>query len=339
MNCKNTLVLAVTSALFMLSGCSSKQYFEPEKTYSASSVSHSYGEKIIDLSRDGATLENRRYIGKSGLSTINLGEGYRFLSESATYVLAGNTEGILKIIDKNTKETVRAVALHIPIVSATIKNGVIAYVLNNNTYGVYQVSGNRKVVERASKRTFAIDTRAASPIFVGNNAVMPMLDGKFIIVNSKDTDNVKIVYLSNDKVFNNIVYLVQIGSKILAATPKKLILVNNGKINEYRANISEISVSNGFIYLFTKEGTIVKLDNALKVQKTKKFTFAHFSASTSFNGKVYALDQKGSLIVLNSNLDSYKIYDIGEVDSPAFIAGTKLYKDGDIIELSQLGYE
>ena len=54
---------------------------------------------------------------------------------------------------------------------------------------------------------------------------------------------------------------------------------------------------------------------------------------------MYALDQQGSLIVMNSELTKSKIYDLGEVDEPAFITGTKLYKDGRVIELSKLGYE
>ncbi len=64
-----------------------------------------------------------------------------------------------------------------------------------------------------------------------------------------------------------------------------------------------------------------------------------YAVGTAFNGRVYGLDQGGSLIVMNSALTKHKIYDLGEVDEPAFIAGTKLYKDGDVIELSKLGYE
>ena len=227
---------------------------------------------------------------------------------------------------KSTNESARAVSLHVPIVSATIHNGVIAYILNNNTFGVYQITDNRKIVESRSERTFAIDTRAASPIFVDNLAVMPMLDGKIIIVNGKNTEDTKVVYLSSDKVFNNVVYLSRIGNTMVAATPKKLITLGDGGKNEYRANISEVTVADNSVYLFTKEGEIIKLDKALKPLVKKKFKYAHFSASTAFNGSVFALDQKGSLIVLNSDLSKYKIYDLGEVDSPVFITEVNFTK-------------
>ena len=337
---KNLLLLALASVAFVFSGCSSKQYFEPEQTYSASSASSSYGSSIVDISRDGATLENGHYIGKQGVSSIVLGEGYRFLSESSTYVLAGNTEGVLKVIKKSTGEPIRAVSLHVPIVSATIQSGIIAYVLNDNTFGIYQVADNRKVIENRSEITYAIDTRAASPMFIDSLAVMPMLDGRLIIFNiAGDSDNAKVIYISSEKVFNNVVYLSRMGNTMVAATPKRLITLGGDGQEEYRANISEVAVSNSTIYLFTKEGEVIKFDSTLNPSAQKKFKYAHFSAATVFGGRVFALDQQGSLIVLSKDLSKHKIYDLGEVETPAFIAGTKLYKDGEIIELSKLGYE
>ena len=220
-------LLTFTIAALLFSGCSSKKYFEPEQTFSASNASTSYGGSMSDLSREGGTLKSGLYIGKDGVSSINLGEGYRFLNENDTYVLATNAEGILKIIDKKTKEAVRAVSLKVPVVSATIQNGVIAYILNSNTFGIYQMADNRKLVESRSETTFAIDTRAASPIFIDSLVVMPMLDGKLIIVNINDSENAKVVYLSNEKVFNNVIYLSRKGNTMIAATPKRLITLGN----------------------------------------------------------------------------------------------------------------
>jgi len=327
--------LVVTAIL--LSGCSGKQYFKPAQTYSA--ASHSYGGTIMDLSRDGATLEGGNYIGKYGVSDIELSEGYRFLSENKNYVLASNTEGVLNIIDKGTKKSARAVSLHVPVVSATIKGDLVAYILNNNTFGLYKISDNRKMIENRSERTYAIDTRAASPMFVDNLAVMPMLDGKLIIVDAHNSDNAKVVYISSNKVFNNVVYLSRLGNTMVAATPKKVITLGGVGKHEYSANISEVAVNNGKIYLFTKEGKVIKLDASLQELKETKFKFAHFSAATAFGGKVFGLDHQGSLIVLSSDLSKFKIYDVGSVDEAAFITGTKLYKDGKVIELSKLGYE
>ena len=336
---KGLSLVIFTLLALLFSGCSSKKYFEPENTFSASSASSSYGGSVVDLSREGTTLKSGKYIGKSGVSTLSLGEGYRFLNENNRYVLASNTEGILKVIDKKTKEPVRAVSLHVPVVAASMKNGLIAYVLNNNTFGIYRMSNNQKVVESRSEKTFAIDTRAASPMFIDNLIVMPMLDGKLIVVNASDSESAKVVYISSEKIFNNVIHLSRTGNTMVAATPKKLITLGNEGQQEYRANISEVAVSKNIIYLFTKEGEVLALDSNLDAIGTSKYKFAHYATGTAFGGRVYALDQQGSLIVMNSDLKKHKIYDLGAVSEPAFIAGTKLYKDGDVIELSKLGYE
>lgn len=294
---------------------------------------------MVELSRDGGTLQTGQYVGKAGISQVTLGEGYRFLNENNRYVLATNTEGILKVISKKTKEPVRAISLHIPVVAASINNGMIAYILNNNTFGIYQMAGNKKMVESRSERTFAIDTRAASPIFIDNLAVMPMLDGKIIIVNPADSANAKVVYISSEKAFNNVIYLKRMGNTMVAATPKRLITLGTDGKQEYTANISEVAIEKGRIYLFTKEGEIIALNSKLEAIASTKFKFAHYSVATVLADKVYALDQQGSLIVLNKSLTKNKIYDLGEVGEPAFITGSKLYKDGDIIELSKLGFE
>lgn len=336
---KKISLVALSLAALFFSGCTSKQYFEPKETFSASGVSHSFGSNIVDLSRDGATLKNGQYIGKQGISSIGLGENYRYLSENASYVLAANPEGILKVIDKKTKEAVRAIALHVPVVSAGIQNDVIAYVLNNNTFGIYEISNNKKVFESRSEETFAIDTRAATPMFIDNLAVMPMLDGKLIIVSPADPENAKVVYISSAKAFNNVMYLSRMNNTMVSATPKTFITLGAEGKNEYRANISEVSIDKGYIYLFTKEGEIKKFNTNLEEVAHNKFKFAHFSASAAFDGKVYALDQQGSLIVLSDDLKKYKIYDLGSVEDPAFITDKKLYKDGDMVELSKLSYK
>jgi len=324
--------------MLVFPGCSGKQYFKPKKA-PISVESHSFGATIVDLSREGVTLKSGAYIGKSGISTINLGEGYRFLNENENYILAANAQGVLNIIDKRTKKSVRAVSLHMPIVSATIHNGLVAYILNNNTFGLYQISDNRKIMQNRSERTYAIDTRAASPIFIDNLAIMPMLDGKLIIIDSSNIENAKVVYISSHKYFNNVVYLSRMGNTMVAATPKRLITLGEAGKREYNVNISEVAVANQNIYLFTKEGEVIKLSEALSEVGRRKFKFAHFSAATVFAGKVFALDHQGSLIVLSEDLTKFKIYSVGSVDEAAFIAGTKLYKDGKVIDLSKLGYE
>ena len=334
------LTLVGVAAALVFTGCSSKKYFEPEETFSASKVTGSYASKIVSVSREGATLENRSYISKTeGLRSIDLGEGYRFMSENDRYLLASNIEGTLKMIDKSSQKVAHQITFDAPVVTASVKEGMIAYILNNNVFGIYDIHTKKKRVEEKSDETYAIDARAATPIFIDQLVVFPMLDGKLVIVNSRDASSAKVVYLSSADAFNNVIYLSRTGDTLVAATPKTLFSLGEAGEQEYTANISEVAVADSMIYLFTKEGEVIQLNKALKEQKRTKFKFAHYSVATVIGGKVYALDQKGSLIVLDKTLTKSRIYDVGEVKRPAFISATKLYKDGDVIELSKLGYE
>jgi hypothetical protein len=325
--------------MVLLSGCSSKQYFEPENTYSASIAESGYEGVITTVNRYGATLEDGRYIDSHGISTIRLGEGYRFVNESSRYLLAANEEGTLKVIDKRNGKENKKIVFDMPVVSAAIKNGLIAYVLNNNVFGLYDLHKDKKVMENRSERTYAIDARAAAPLFIDTLVVMPMLDGKLVIFDVNDPEMAKVVYLSSEKIFNNIVYLSRTGDTLVSATPKKILTLGAEGEYDHRANIAEVVLSDGDIYLFTKEGLIVRYTIFFEEKAHKKFKFAQFSAATVTGGRVYALDKQGSLIVLDKKLKKHKIYDVGEVESPVFIAGNKLYKDGTIIHLDKLGYE
>ena len=109
---------------------------------------------------------------------------------------------------------------------------------------------------------------------------------------------------------------------------------SEGEVTE---GISEVAIAKGSIYVFTKAGEIIKYSSSLKQLARKKFKFAHFSAATAFGSRVYALDQKGSLIVLNSALTKNRVYDVGKVKDFAFASGHKLYKDSTVISLDKLG--
>ena len=335
---KGFSLLIVTAAVLLFSGCSSKQYFEPEQTYSAGSAVTAYGSKIVDVTRDGATLENGQYIGKKGIGKVNLGKGYTFLSENGTYVLTGDLEGKLKIINKRSGKVLRTVDFELPIVSASIHNSIVAYILNNNTFGLYSIRDDKKIMENQSGVTYVIDTRAASPMFIDSLVVMPTLDGKLVVLDSQDPVDAKVIYLSSEPIFNNVIFLSRSGDTLIAATPNKLITVAVDGQTEFRANISDVAVSGSTIYVFTKEGDVVKLNTTLEEQARKHFKYAHFGASTVVDGRVYALDQQGLLIVLSPDLKKYRVYDLGKPESPVFISGIKLYKDGEIVDLSKLNY-
>ncbi len=331
-----TLVVASIVA-FGFFGCSSKQYFEPEKSFSASGATRGGSFDIANASRDGATLTNNSYIDQYGIGTTTLGEGYRFVNSDSAHILASNDEGNLKVIDRASGEAVLLVALHTPVVSAAVHGNTIVYLLQNNVFGVYEIQGNKKIAEHRSDYAYSIDSRAANPIFVDGLIVVPTLDGKILISSLRDPNMTKVMYISSENGFNNLIFLDQIGDVLVAATPSRVVSLGTSGANSYDTGVSDVAVSDNDGYIFDKNGEIVRVDSKLNPTANIKFKFAKYVAGQVYNDKVYALDYKGSLIVLDKALTTYKIYDVGSVSSPVFMGGGKLYKDGKIIDLGSLG--
>ncbi len=331
---KKTLWIAL--ALLVFSGCGSKKYFEPTQTYSAKSAINGHKGKSVYLTRDGVTFDNRTYIGAKGRGTLLLDKGDHYLGENSTYVIVSNIEGKLSLISKSSKKRVKTIEFHVPVVSAAIKGGKIVYLLQDNTFGIYKIANDEKIIESKSDDTFAVDARIANPIFVDNLAVIPTLDGKILIVDMNNPENAKVIYVSSKTNLNNLIYLSRVGNLLVAATPYRIMTIGSSE-GEFAEGISEVSISNKSIYLFTKAGEIIKFSPELKVLARAKFKFAHFSVATAFGGRVYAMDQKGSLIVLSADLKKHRIYDVGDVEDFAFVSGDKIYKDNTIISLRKLG--
>ena len=333
---KHTALLLVAS--FLWAGCSSKQYFEPKESHPVKSQA-TYAETIVSLGASGATLDNGHYIGEKGISPFTLGKGYRFLNESKKYVLASNIDGKLKIMQKKTGTLQKELDFKLPVIAASEHRGFIAYILNNNTFGVYDMQKNKKCIEEHSGETFAINTKAANPLFIDNLVMMPMLDGKLILFDIKNPTQKKTIYLSSEKVLNNVISLSRIGSTLMVATPKKLLTLGVKSEKGYKANIADVIPASKSVYVVTKEGSIVHLTMDLKPLKEQKFEYASFVASTMTKHQICLLDTQGSLIVLSKNLEKFKIYHVGEIASPVWMKNGKLYKDNKIIDLTTLSYE
>ena len=322
-------------ALLLLAGCSGKKYFEPKQTYKAKSALGGHKGKVVYLTRNGVTFNNGTYVSKKGPGIVRLGANQHYLGENASYIIAANGAGKVSLISKQSKKVVRSVSFEVPVVSAAVKGNKIVYLLQDNTFGIYSFSSKEKLVESKSDEAYAVDARIASPIFVDTLAVIPTLDGKLLILDMQSPEDARVIYVSSKTKLNNIIYLSRMGNTLVAATPSRVMIIGSSE-GEFTEGISEVAIANKAIYVFTKAGEIVKFSPTLKELARKKFKFAHFSAATAFGGRVYALDQKGSMIVLDAGLKKYRIYDVGKVKNFAFASGHRIYKDSMVIYLDKL---
>ncbi|KIM07565.1 MAG: hypothetical protein KU28_06440 [Sulfurovum sp. PC08-66] len=337
---KKILFLGVTSLAFiLLPSCNSKKYFEPEKSSEMRTKTQTLGSKITFVNRDGATLSSGEYINKQGSGMVNLGKAYRYINESSQYILAANTTGNLKIIDKTTQKSKVVIGLQVPVVSANVSGDIVVYLLEDNSYGIYKISNNLKLWESKSESVFAIDNRVANPIFADGSIVLPTLDGKLLMLNPNNKEATKTIYISAQNNFNNAIFLSKVGNRLIAASAHSVLVVTGGSEKRMRVKLSDIVVTNSAIYLFAKNGEIIKSDFDLNKKASVKFDYALYSVVGAYGDKLYALDFKGALIVLNSSLTQHKIYNFEDVDSYTFISNNRLFKNKEVIKIDALSYE
>jgi len=331
--CKKNVLLGAVLLLF-LTGCGSKQYFSPLKTYDASSRS---AGTIQSFSRDGATFVDGRVLTKKGVSTATVTKGYSFINTSKGGIITANKHGDCHLVLPSGEE--KSVKFSTALVAGAIMQNKLVYLLQDNSFGIYDLSSNKIVYNNKAEKVFSIDTRIANPYQIDNLVVVPTLSGKLSILDLSTLKLSKEIYVSTESTLNNVIFLNRVGNTLVAATPHRIISYSSKGKREFDRAISEVILSGKSLFVFAKDGQISELDESMKVLNEKKFKFAHFSVASIVNDKIYAMDKQGLLIVANKALTKHKVYELPEVEGYSFISGGKLYYDGRSVELTSLGYE
>jgi len=328
------LLLSSSVAVLLFTACSSKQYYTPQNI--DGSISTLSSKEIVNFNRAGATLENGTVLTRRGVLKLKLEEGYNFINSNSNGIILSNKDGKCEILTNGKSQVI---TLPKELIAGTIIGNDLVYILRDNNFGIYDLSKNSIVYNEKGEKVFSIDTRVANPIQVENLAVVPLLNGKLVILNLKDKKLIKKIVVSTQSSLNNIIFLERFKDTLIASTPYKLISVDSQGRKEFKQDISEVATDNSSIFVFSKDGKISRLDKRLTIQDEKKFKFAHFSVATVYKDRVYALDKQGYLIVTNKNFTKQKVYRVPEVDGYSFVSGRYIYYDGNQIDLDSLNYE
>ncbi|MCK5111481.1 MAG: hypothetical protein KAQ94_08160 [Arcobacteraceae bacterium] len=320
------LFLSIILAVYIFTGCSSKQYFEPEETYDFDYSSTQISSEIATLNKDGATLEDFRIINKDGVSTYSLPEGYSFLNKVNSSVIASDKTGNLLINKK-------IINLGQNVVAASIKENLAALILSNNSIVLYDLTTQKFKLKEKLASSLLNDTKIANPIFLDDIAIFPTLNGKVILVSIDTNKIIKTINVDPSGQINNVIFLQVINDAMVVATPNKVLSIadNSFSIRDYEIN-DIISAANN-LYLSTLDGKIIKLNLQLEEIVSRKFKFAKIY-SLGFGTSLYALESQGYLINLGSDFSTTKVYDFDFDETSKTIAiGDTLYFDDEYIKL------
>ncbi|MBE2985123.1 L-seryl-tRNA selenium transferase [Campylobacter sp. RM9344] len=329
---KAVLFLTLAISLTFV-GCGTKrQYFEPESVNKEISLSHDLPSYIKSVNPNGATLKNGNIITKDGLDTsIKLAKGFELLNKSEDAVISSNINGDLNVSD-TSGNTLYFASFKSAIVSASLEGNLLAAVSAANQIYLIDIFEAKTLMQYKSSEIYSVDSRVVSPYFMSSLIIYPSLDGRIYIVQKDSGRILRDVVVSSEPFFNNIIFLDVIGENMIAATAKKLIVINPQRTLYYDAEIKNILANDENIYIFKKDGNVVLTDLGLRVKNERNFKFAIFSDALATDNYLYIVEKTGYIFRTDLDLNNPEIYEFdSEIEDKSFMGKDAFYYDDEFV--------
>ena len=325
---KSILLSIVAVALF--TACSGKKYYEPEETSSNIELNKkSMSSSIKSMNRVGATLKDNEVITKQGISSFKLPEGFEFLNFTDDgKVIATNY--VDKILIGERERTVKDV-----VVAASRKDEKLALIYSNNSMELIDINTDKTLFKEYLPLSLANDTRISNPLFMGNLILFPSLNGKVLILSSATNEVVRNISVETDSEFKNIISLEveKKSESLIVANPNKIVSISARDVISKDYDIRDLIVKDGYIYIATVDGHIIKLTPNLEEVAKRKYKYAKFHA-LAYGSSLYAVESQGFLINISDDFKTDTIYEFSFDNEKRLIAvDNKIYFDSDYITL------
>ncbi|WP_024786965.1 MULTISPECIES: hypothetical protein [unclassified Lebetimonas] len=310
-------------AALIFAGCSTK-HFEPEKVYNKNLNINTQDKKLAEYTYKHLTFvktkgffkEKKEYFDENNKS---LGSFVKINDD-----LAVNGDKLLIISQK------RVIKMPQLIYSATKKGALIAVVFEDNEYGIYDLDKKALVFKNSDDGMIEARYIHASPVFYNDLVLFPLLSGNVAVVDLTKKRFIRNLIVSQKNINDNVIYLKIVNDKLFMATPHNLTLFNPNFLIHYNDDIKYVINLGNYLYVFTIDGRIVKLDLNLKKIKEIKLPYASFSLPGVCRGKIYTVEHEDYLIEIDENLN-YKVYEGDfDTDSPLKIQNCKIYNKNKV---------
>ncbi|PAF41524.1 hypothetical protein [Helicobacter sp. 11S02596-1] len=306
---KNKTIYFILATIVFFVGCSSKKYFEPPIVSGAIKFDHKLKDNIKTANRFGAVLDNGNVIDVDGVTYLKINKNSVFLNETKDYyIIAQGCENI-ELINKNTQESTTIPMTACPL-GASIKNNQLAVVLADNSTDIYDITTKNVLFSQKGTPSLAINSLVAAPVFLDTLVVFPTLDGRLLVVDTKNFTPVRNIIINSEKFFNNVTYLVVDGENMFATTGKRLVSIISGQEFSYDGDIIDILYHAPYLYLLTLEGQIIQMDKTLRKVNQIKLPFASLNAIVIVGNKLYTIEKRGYLIEVDTINFNYKVFEI-----------------------------
>ena len=316
-------------SLFIFSGCSSKEYFDPEVVKDDWDKLEFLDETIIRTTADGAVLENGQILTKEGVQEYSLPEGYSYIGQSDGWIIASKVDGELLIQSIGDSTTEIKLDLKKTIAGATVKDDHIAILFATNEMALYTLSTKELIFKESGNAPIAVDTRIVNPFFLNELVLYLTLDDKIVIINSDTKQVLRSMLVSSEENFNNIIYFNVIDNIMVAATGYRLFSLSEKERRE-KYEMRDVIFNDEGIWISTKEGEVVSLTPSLQLKAKRKYPFAHFLGMIMTEDKLYLLERQGFIIELSKDLSESNVYELNIDDGYVYV-GDKAFYVNDVI--------
>jgi len=327
------LFLLFFCLLFICACGTKRQYFSPEQNDGKLDYNGKLKAKITDWNLFSAKLANNTSIIKNqGEISFKLPKDYILLAFQEGEFIAADNNGNLKIFNENNEELYTD-KFEASVLSVALNGDDLALILANNSIVLANRSLGIKFSQTLSPSP-AQDSRVAAPIFLEKLIIYPSLDGKILVLKKDNYELTKDIVVSAEPFFNNIIHLSLIEDKIIAATAKKIVVITPNENLSLEADIKDIALTENEIFIFVKDGSIIKTDLKLKKLVQKKFDFAIFTKVSIYGDFIYAIEKTGYLLKGDLNLQNFKVFKLqGPIETMSFMDNGKFYYSNKILNL------
>ncbi len=324
------ILLLFTVVVF--TACSSKEVYKPVfvqddwKHFGDSNVT------INDISANAALVENHKVLVDKKVIDIKIPKTHKLLGYSDGWILSSSIDGNLTLVYAADRNMTEEFDLKRTIATASVKNDLLAVLFSNNEMALYSIASKSLLLKEQGEAPIVVNSKIVKPYFKDDLVIFSTLDGKIVIINSKEKKKLRSVIVSSEKHFNNVIYFNLIDNKIIAATGHKILSLSQKEIRS-AYDIRNIVADDKSIYLATKQGEIISLTSDLQQNAKLKFPFAHFLGMIISGDKLYVLEKEGYIIEISKDLLKYTVYEVDIDDGYVYIDDKIFFVDNKYISV------
>lgn len=322
-------VTAIATLVYLLSGCSSKQYFEPENVDGVFQQSaKSIDAEIVDFNKSGATLSDGSFITNKGIVKNPVNPEFLFVNKSGDNIISADSKGNVAINNQ-------IITLDNVVISATLNKNLLAVVYLDNSIAVYDIVQNKTIFKEYLGESLANDTKVTNPVFMSDLILFPSLNGKVIVYSVSNAKVIRdIIVDASNKQFKNITFFEVVDEQLIAATANSVLSIG-ANLYSLNVEVKDVATKDNKIYIATIDGKVLVMDNRLRPYNEQKFKFAKIFGIGFGKDAVYAVEQNGYIVKMDRDLKNPSILEFSFDNEEKFISiDNKLYFGNKYIELN-----